>query len=180
MNLLCIEKWAYAVTNQNELALHQKMNFWSAWWKNTFQDFCLKALISINLAQNKYFRTHLDAFIFILNFLPPQMIGIYQNETKLLQGIFLHWYLCCPGQPGVKWLPKQVYLNLKATWVLRCAQQRPSAAQVVPIKTTSDLLRPPGFFIRPPGVFGCQINNLVVKFCFLDQVNIYSHSKTLL
>ena len=123
MNLLCIEKWAYAVTNQNELALHQKMNFWSAWWKNTFQDFCLKALISINLAQNKYFRTHLDAFIFILNFLPPQMIGIYQNETKLLQGIFLHWYLCCPGQPGVKWLPKQVYLNLKATWVLRCAQQ---------------------------------------------------------
>ena len=93
----------------------------------------VKALISINLAQNKYFRTHLDAFIFILNFLPPQMIGIYQNDTKLLQGIFLHWYLFCPGQPGVKWLPKQVYLNLKATWVLRCAQQRPSAAQVVPI-----------------------------------------------
>ena len=121
MSLLCIEKWAYAASNQNELALHQKMNFWSAWWKNTFQDFCLKALISINLAQNKYFRTHLDAFIFIVNFLPPQMIGIYQNETKLLQGIFLHWYLCCPGQPGVKWLPKQVYLNLKATWVLRCA-----------------------------------------------------------
>ena len=134
MSLLCIKKWAYAASNQNELALHQKMNFWSAWWKNTFQDFCLKALISINLAQNKYFRTHLDAFIFIVNFLPPQMIGIYQNETKLLQGIFLHWYLCCPGQPGVKWLPKQVYLNLKATWVLRCAQQRPLAAQVVPIK----------------------------------------------
>ena len=140
MNLLCIEKWAYAATNQNELALHQKMNFWSAWWKNTFQDFCLKALISINLAQNKYFRTHLDAFIFILNFLPPQMIGIYQNETKLLQGIFLHWYLFCPGQPGVKWLPKQVYLNLKATWVLRCAQQRPSAAQVVPITFYNILL----------------------------------------
>ena len=55
--------------------------------KNTFQDFCLKALILINLAQSKYFRIHLDAFIFILNFLPPQMIGIYQNETKLLQGI---------------------------------------------------------------------------------------------
>ena len=140
MNLLCIEKWAYAASNQNELALHQKMNFWSAWWKNTFQDFCLKALISINLAQNKYSRTHLDASIFIFNFLPPQMMGIYQNETKLLQGIFLHWYLCCPGQPGVKWLPKQVYLNLKATWVLRCAQQRPSAAQVVPITFYNILL----------------------------------------
>ena len=81
----------------------------------------------MNLAQNKYFRTHLDAFIFILNFLPPQMIGIYQNEMKLLQGIFLHWYLHCPGQPGVKWLPKQVYLNLKATWAT-AAFGRPGGA----------------------------------------------------
>ena len=137
MNLLCIEKWAYAATNQNELALHQKMNFWSAWWKNTFQDFCLKALILINLAQNKYFRTHLDAFIFILNFLPPQMIGIYQNETKLLQGISSSLVPFLPrstrGQMATKTGISQPQSHLGVAL-------RATAAQVVPITFYNILL----------------------------------------